>query len=541
MALLILMTLRLSAASLSTAFTYQGQLNEAEAPANGQFDFEFRLFDALAGGTQVGATLVSSNTVVEEGLFTVELDFGPGIFSDRALWLGMGVRSSGTPTRFVSLPVRQALTAVPQAQYALVAGEVLDGAITAGAIAPGAVTTDKIQDGAVTAEKIASGQVVKSINGLKDAVVMEAGTNVTITTANNRIQVSATLNPTNVMAILQSRDGIGSGIDADFFDGKDSGLYALKSDVDDRLRKGGDTMTGTLTLQPPPTAQALIVTGNRRGTWNDSVAYFSNRQNASNVSPAVRIENTTGNSPDGVVSVSNNGLGYIARFGNSSKYVASLAAAGTLELTPNTGATALKVEANRNSGHLLEVRNAGTGDLALFASATDPKLTIEADGTVFSRASIFAAKDLTVGGDAIVNGNISCNGVLAADVGNIRIVAGGTTVTVAVDGAVTIDTGADLNLTGANINLTSAVALNLNGNLNINGGLSIPKGTPGNVTISAPGALVIKSTVTQVDAKESVTMEAAGSKVVVEGSGVTLTGSTVTLEAPILDIGLPKP
>lgn len=38
-----------------TAFTYQGQHKEAGAPAVGNYDMVFRVFDAEAGGTQYGS------------------------------------------------------------------------------------------------------------------------------------------------------------------------------------------------------------------------------------------------------------------------------------------------------------------------------------------------------------------------------------------------------------------------------------------------------------------------------------------------------
>ena len=41
----------------TTEFNYQGSLKDGNAPANGNYDFEFLLFDALAGGGQVGGTI----------------------------------------------------------------------------------------------------------------------------------------------------------------------------------------------------------------------------------------------------------------------------------------------------------------------------------------------------------------------------------------------------------------------------------------------------------------------------------------------------
>ena len=40
----------------TTAFTYQGKLADNGNPANGHYDFQFSLFDALSGGAQQGTT-----------------------------------------------------------------------------------------------------------------------------------------------------------------------------------------------------------------------------------------------------------------------------------------------------------------------------------------------------------------------------------------------------------------------------------------------------------------------------------------------------
>ena len=41
-----------------TGFAYQGKLADNGNPANGTFDLQFTLFDAVSGGAQAGATLV---------------------------------------------------------------------------------------------------------------------------------------------------------------------------------------------------------------------------------------------------------------------------------------------------------------------------------------------------------------------------------------------------------------------------------------------------------------------------------------------------
>src|SRR2546427_3734344 len=64
-----------------TAFTYQGRFNDGGIPANGLYDFRFAIFDAVTNGAPVGGTLTNAATAVSNGLFTVLLDFGSGIFT----------------------------------------------------------------------------------------------------------------------------------------------------------------------------------------------------------------------------------------------------------------------------------------------------------------------------------------------------------------------------------------------------------------------------------------------------------------------------
>src|SRR4051812_20700707 len=65
-----------SALAQTTAFTYQGRLNEGGNPANGSYDLTFALFDDASAGNQVGGVITNAATGVSNGLFTVTLDFG---------------------------------------------------------------------------------------------------------------------------------------------------------------------------------------------------------------------------------------------------------------------------------------------------------------------------------------------------------------------------------------------------------------------------------------------------------------------------------
>ena len=100
-----------------TAFTYQGRLNDGVAPANGTYDLQFAVYNAASGGSKQADFLTNSATAVSNGLFTVTLDFGPGVFPGAPRWLDIGVRTNGTGA-FTLLSPRQALTATPYAVFA---------------------------------------------------------------------------------------------------------------------------------------------------------------------------------------------------------------------------------------------------------------------------------------------------------------------------------------------------------------------------------------------------------------------------------------
>lgn len=86
---------------------------DGNAPANGTYDFRVELYDAPSGGNQVGLTLTKSAVAVNEGLFTLTLDFG-NVFDGLALWLDIAVRPAGSGN-FTALQPRQAITATPYA------------------------------------------------------------------------------------------------------------------------------------------------------------------------------------------------------------------------------------------------------------------------------------------------------------------------------------------------------------------------------------------------------------------------------------------
>jgi hypothetical protein len=106
-----------NAEPMGTAFTYQGQLVDADSVADGLYDFQFKLFDDpnVILGDQVGSTIDVNELEVVDGYFTVDLDFlngDPDIFNGAALWLEIGTRPGELedPNEYMVLLPRQEIT-----------------------------------------------------------------------------------------------------------------------------------------------------------------------------------------------------------------------------------------------------------------------------------------------------------------------------------------------------------------------------------------------------------------------------------------------
>ena len=134
---------------------------------------------------------------------------------------------------------------------------------------------------------------------------------------------------------------------------------------------GGMTSVGRITLTPPNGASALSIVGNRAGGFGDSIASIANT-NTGSASPALRLVGRGSNTSDnGVLSVSAEGTGRIARFGNASTWVVTIGNTGDISAQSFTGDGSLLSNLNASaiaSGELSEAQlstnvarlNAGT-------------------------------------------------------------------------------------------------------------------------------------------------------------------------------------
>lgn len=111
-----------------TVFTYQGELGDDGVPAEGTFEMVFRLL--LAGtATQVGSP-ISEDVEVRDGVFSVPLDFGGGIFNGTDYDLQIAVKEKGAPGLPIPLDPPQRITPTPEAIHAMTASQVPDTALS---------------------------------------------------------------------------------------------------------------------------------------------------------------------------------------------------------------------------------------------------------------------------------------------------------------------------------------------------------------------------------------------------------------------------
>ena len=197
------------AAPVGTAFTYQGELRQGGAAASGLYDFQFCIFDDPVAASGSICSTTYDDVPVDAGLFTLDLDFGPAVFSGQQRFLEIRVRDGATSGGLVILAPRQPVRAAPEALHAgvapwsglvgvpggfadgvddrgitqIVAGAGLDGGtitnagtlsiasggVVQGMLATGAVGNAQLANGSVDATKLAAGAV--GTNALADGAV----------------------------------------------------------------------------------------------------------------------------------------------------------------------------------------------------------------------------------------------------------------------------------------------------------------------------------------------------------------------------------
>lgn len=239
-----------SAQLISPAFSYQGKLEEAGAPANGSYQFYFELYAASTGGSALanyGTAAAPAVLNVQNGLFNTDLIFPAIQFGDADRFLQVYVRAVGAPT-YTPLP-RQRLSPTPFANFSSntrgmqvdLAGRVFFG--------PYGTAYRMIVGDA------AQGELLE---------LRSASNNFTLMTLNN------TSAGGRAWALLSTGPGWGTGAGDLVF--RDIGAAA------DRFILGadGNAGVGNLTLNPASYGRTFTISGNGSAQGGSSAAVFHN-------------------------------------------------------------------------------------------------------------------------------------------------------------------------------------------------------------------------------------------------------------------------
>jgi hypothetical protein len=151
--LTIVLPLTIFTQQQSTEFTYQGRLTDLGTAPTASYQMEFRLFDALVNGTQVGPTITNTAVQVTSGIFSVRLDFGSLPFGGPDRYLQVAVRRTGSDP-FTDLVPRQKIGSSPYATKSKSADEAGNAVMLDGQPASEYVTNTSL-DGSVIRNQLA--------------------------------------------------------------------------------------------------------------------------------------------------------------------------------------------------------------------------------------------------------------------------------------------------------------------------------------------------------------------------------------------------
>ena len=111
----------LTGTPLGNDFTYQGRLTDNDGtPVAGPCDFRFSLYASPGGEDLIGAIQTASNVALDEGYFTVTLDFGPATFTGESRYMKVEVKCGAGV--YTPLSPRVRLTPTPYALHAVSTG-----------------------------------------------------------------------------------------------------------------------------------------------------------------------------------------------------------------------------------------------------------------------------------------------------------------------------------------------------------------------------------------------------------------------------------
>ena len=106
-----------AAAAATEPIIYQGRMTDGGTPPSGLYDMTIRAWTEPAGGVPVGNEFVLTQVPVDDGYFSLELDFGDFVLAAADRWIEMAVRPQGGSS-WTFLTPRQPVRAVPRSTVA---------------------------------------------------------------------------------------------------------------------------------------------------------------------------------------------------------------------------------------------------------------------------------------------------------------------------------------------------------------------------------------------------------------------------------------
>ena len=99
-------------------FQFNGFLVEQGVPVYGHYDLEFTLYDTPNDVNLVASPIIIKDVNVIDGHYSVELDFGAGLFGSQTRWLEIWKKSAGSEDSYEMSGQREKLSPVPYSLYA---------------------------------------------------------------------------------------------------------------------------------------------------------------------------------------------------------------------------------------------------------------------------------------------------------------------------------------------------------------------------------------------------------------------------------------
>jgi hypothetical protein len=169
-----------------------GYSNMTVVPASVFSNFDVRLRVWFNDGTHGSQLLSPDQRIAATGYAMLAAGVSDGAITSAKIASGaVGSIQLATGAVGAAQMADSSITSAKIANNAVTSAQLGLGAVTTPNIALGSIGAAQITDSSITAAKISGGQLVKSINGLTDAVTLAAGSNISITPSGNTLTLAA--------------------------------------------------------------------------------------------------------------------------------------------------------------------------------------------------------------------------------------------------------------------------------------------------------------------------------------------------------------